>query len=108
MGGNVWQWCEDWDDNTHRFPVTRGNSWAGWDPNYLLSSFRAGEDPVKRSDVSGFVVWWRRSPRDEIGRLRPPESITNEAFLLKIGDFLSLPSATGTGTCRTTRVFEAP
>src|SRR5271166_310397 len=54
MGGNVWQWCEDWDDNTHRFPVTRGNSWAGWDPNYLLSSLRAGEDPVKRSDISGF------------------------------------------------------
>jgi formylglycine-generating enzyme required for sulfatase activity len=27
MGGNVWQWCEDWFDASHKDRVLRGASW---------------------------------------------------------------------------------
>ncbi len=52
MGGNVWQWCEDWYDPTHR--VTRGVSWFNYDPVNLLSSFRSGHAPDDTRGCVGF------------------------------------------------------
>ncbi|MEI6568613.1 MAG: SUMF1/EgtB/PvdO family nonheme iron enzyme [Verrucomicrobiota bacterium] len=53
MGGNVWQWCEDWFDGDQKFRVLRGASWNNYDPDYLLSSSR-GLMPDIRSINFGF------------------------------------------------------
>ena len=40
MGGNVWQWCEDWFDSEHTGRVLRGASWVNGTPGALRSSYR--------------------------------------------------------------------
>ena len=73
MGGNVWQWCEDWyrsgmndpgvagtlswlndDGGRKKYRVVRGASWADEEPNYLLSSFRDRGNPGQRRNNYGF------------------------------------------------------
>jgi formylglycine-generating enzyme required for sulfatase activity len=54
MGGNVWQWCEDWYDQNQTTSVDRGASWNFSDPGFLLSSFRSYDTRVYRSDDCGF------------------------------------------------------
>jgi formylglycine-generating enzyme required for sulfatase activity len=76
MGGNVFQWCEDWyqasmnsDELRKKYPVTnddgggskyrvlRGASWVSSDPVSLLSSSRFKHGgPGRRNDLYGFRV----------------------------------------------------
>jgi len=54
MGGNVWQWCEDWYDTDQKFRVLRGASWISNYPDHLLSSLRDGNAPGSRGGIVGF------------------------------------------------------
>lgn len=54
LGGNVWEWCEDWSDSGQAHRVLRGASWLDDGPDYLLSSYRGGNAPVSRGNVIGF------------------------------------------------------
>jgi formylglycine-generating enzyme required for sulfatase activity len=55
MGGNVWQWCEDWYDGGRQYRVLRGASWFSSTAEFLSSSFRHF-DPGTPNDNYGFRV----------------------------------------------------
>ena len=54
MGGNVWQWCEDWLDSGPNFCLLRGGSWAEYTQEALSSSSRRAVTPDSRIDRRGF------------------------------------------------------
>ncbi len=54
MGGNVWQWCEDFYSGSRVSRVLRGGSWDDDGSVYLLSSFRFDFSPDGRSSDFGF------------------------------------------------------
>ena len=54
MGGNVWQWCEDWYSGDQKDRVLRGASWDDYDPRNLLSSIRINITPGGRLFNIGF------------------------------------------------------
>jgi formylglycine-generating enzyme required for sulfatase activity len=67
MGGNAWQWCEDWynSENTHR--VLRGASWDSHNPVFLLASCRDYVTPDYRGAFIGFrCVLAKESSRQAI------------------------------------------
>ena len=53
MGGNVWQWCEDWFDASQKARVMRGASWRDGDRDHLLSSYRLRGDSAVRGPNYG-------------------------------------------------------
>ena len=54
MGGNVWQWCEDWYDGDQKYRVLRGASWDNVVSGDLLSSYRINRTPDYRNLNYGF------------------------------------------------------
>jgi serine/threonine protein kinase len=56
MGGNVWQWCEDWSNASRYRRVLRGASWLNEHPDDLLLSQRRDDTPTSRRDNYGFRI----------------------------------------------------
>jgi formylglycine-generating enzyme required for sulfatase activity len=54
MGGNVWQWCEDWYNSENTQRVLRGGSWDSHNPLFLLLSSRDYITPDYRGAFVGF------------------------------------------------------
>jgi formylglycine-generating enzyme required for sulfatase activity len=54
LGGNVWEWCEDWYDNAQKDRVLRGGSWYDGERDYLLSTHRSHFVPDSRDRIRGF------------------------------------------------------
>ena len=54
MGGNGWQWCEDWYNSENTYRVLRGASWVTYDPFFLVLSSRDYITPDYRGNFIGF------------------------------------------------------
>ncbi len=54
VGGNVWEWCEDWLDSDRCWRVVRGGSWIYDFPDFMLSSCRRCFGPDDRYVNLGF------------------------------------------------------
>jgi len=62
MGGNVWQWCEDWWNGEQKARIMRGGCWFGSDRWSLHSSYRNNRQaPTSRTNHTGFRIVVERS-----------------------------------------------
>jgi|GEM_PF-234583 len=54
LGGSMWEWCEDFFNESHTDHVLRGASWGSSAPMPLLSSFRGNQPSTRRWRCDGF------------------------------------------------------
>jgi hypothetical protein len=60
LGGNVWEWSEDFYDGKGGNRVLRGASWNSFNRFYVMSSYRCNESPELRRSFDGFRCVLRR------------------------------------------------
>ena len=53
MGGNVWEWCQDWYDSDKTRRVLRGGSWY-YLPSRLRVAYRHSNHPTTAASGYGF------------------------------------------------------
>lgn len=56
LGGNVWEWCEDWNSEAQEERVLRGGSYFDHERGGMLSSYRYRGTPDLRGSTRGFRV----------------------------------------------------
>jgi formylglycine-generating enzyme required for sulfatase activity len=57
MAGNVYQWCEDWNDAEHKYRIYRGGAWdSDSRDDELHAASRFGYPPDTRSEDLGFRI----------------------------------------------------
>jgi len=75
MGGNVWEWLDDWWNSSHQAHVQRGGSFAYHMSNLLLSSCRASSKIGHYANNSGFRVVLADGPvQPSVGSSAKPQS----------------------------------
>jgi formylglycine-generating enzyme required for sulfatase activity len=102
LGGNVWEWCEDWfrkevhteetrkelawytelndDGGGQRYRILRGSTWGHARPSFLATAFRSPKPPQRRVDDAGFrVVLELNSPLHEGSPKLPIASFAQSA-----------------------------
>jgi hypothetical protein len=54
LGGNVWEWCEDWFDASQVSYTLRGSSWDNSETSLMISSRRLGNEHTRLGPTRGF------------------------------------------------------
>ncbi|MBL9146140.1 MAG: SUMF1/EgtB/PvdO family nonheme iron enzyme [Verrucomicrobiaceae bacterium] len=85
MGGNAWQWCEDWWNAEHQDRVLRGASWLNFDRNHLQSSFRGHSPFGSRFSNNGFRCVLEPGPSTTTVSPSPSAATKEKPFVNSLG-----------------------
>lgn len=70
LGGNVWEWCQDWFNVDEKLRVARGGSYRTGTKERMLSSYRWGLPPSPNCTDVGFRCVLQMNPQENTGASR--------------------------------------